>query len=99
MLTGKQRSYLKGLAHDLDPLVFIGKQEITENVIKEVDAVLESRELVKVKLQESCLVDVREAANEVAAATGADYVQAIGRRFVLYRPAKDPEKRTIILPR
>ena len=99
MLTGKQRSYLKGLAHDLTPLVYIGKQEITENVIKEVDNLLDSRELVKVKLQESCLMDARTAANEVAAATRAEYVQAIGRRFVLYRRAKDPEKRQIILPR
>lgn len=99
MLTGKQRSYLKGLAHDLAPLVYIGKQEITENVIKEVDNLLDSRELVKVKLQESCLMDARTAANEVAAATRSEYVQAIGRRFVLYRRAKDPEKRQIVLPR
>ena len=51
MITGKQRRYLKKLAHDIDPLVYIGKNDLTENVIKEIDNLLEARELVKVKIQ------------------------------------------------
>ena len=57
MITGKQRSYLKKLAHDLDPIVFIGKNDLTENIIKEIDSLLELRELVKVKIQEGSLLD------------------------------------------
>lgn len=89
MLTGKQRSYLKGLAQKIDPTVYIGKQGITENVLKEMETGYEYRELVKVKLQEGCLIDAKEAANEVAEATGAEFVQAIGRRFVLYKESKE----------
>ena len=97
MITGKQRSYLKKLAHDLDPIVFIGKNDLTENIIKEIDSLLELRELVKVKIQEGSLLDAKETANEVADMLGAEFVQAIGRKFVLYRRAKeDPQ---IVLPR
>lgn len=97
MLTGKQRSYLKALGQKIDPSVYIGKQGITENVLKEMEVGYENRELVKVKLQEGCLLDTKEAANEVAEATGAEFVQAIGRRFVLYKESK--ENKQIILPR
>lgn len=97
MLTGKQRSYLKGLAHQLDPVVFIGKADLTDAIIKEMDNVLTARELVKVKIQESSLLDPKETANRAAEILGADFVQAIGRKFVLYRESKDNRK--IVLPR
>lgn len=99
MITGKQRSYLKKLGQELDPVVFIGRSDMTENVIKEMDNLLESRELIKVKLQEGSLLDPKNAANEAAEILDAEFVQAIGRKFVLYRQAKDKEKRKIILPR
>ena len=99
MITGKQRSYLKKLGHELEPVVYIGKSDMTKNVIKEMDNLLESRELIKVKLQEGSTLDPKEAANSAAEALGAEFVQAIGRRFVLYRQASDKEKRKIVLPR
>lgn len=89
MLTGKQRSYLKGLAMELDPTVYIGKNELTENILKEIDNYLEAHELVKVKLQESVEADPKAVANEAAQRLGAEYVQAIGRKFILYRESKD----------
>ena len=97
MITGKQRSYLKKLAHDLDPIVFIGKNDLTENIIKEIDSLLELRELVKVKIQEGSLLDAKDTANEVADMLEAEFVQAIGRKFVLYRRAK--EEPQIVLPK
>ena len=97
MITGKQRSYLKKLAHDLDPIVFIGKNDLTENIIKEIDSLLELRELVKVKIQEGSLLDAKDTANEVADMLGAEFVQAIGWKFVLYRRAK--EEPQIVLPK
>ena len=93
MLTGKQRSYLKKLAHELDPTVYVGKAGLTENIKKEMVTGFESRELVKVKLQEGCILDPKELANQL----GAEFVQAIGRKFVLYRQSK--ENKQIILPR
>ena len=83
MITGKQRSYLKGLANQLDPLVFIGKADLTDTVIKEIE--------------ESSLLDPKETANRLADMLGAEFVQAIGRKFVLYRESKDNKK--IYLPK
>ena len=89
MITSKQRSYLKGLAHHVDPTVYIGKQGLTENVIKELETGLYCRELVKVKIQEGCLLDPKTTATELAEQLQAEFVQAIGRKFVLYRESKD----------
>ena len=97
MLTGKQRSFLKKLAHDLDVTVFIGKAGLTENIKKELEIGFETRELVKVKIQEGCLLDPKETANELAVELNAEFVQAIGRKFTLYRESKD--NKTIELPR
>jgi RNA-binding protein len=97
MITGKQRSFLKGLAHELEPTVYIGKSGITENVIKELETGLETRELVKVKLQESCDLNPKDTANDLAGLLKAEFVQAIGRKFTLYRESKDHKQ--IELPR
>ena len=99
MLTGKQRSYLKKMGQSLDPIVFIGKADLTDNILQEMDRLLDSRELIKVKLQEGCILDPAQTANEAASTLGAEFVQAIGRKFLIYRPAKEKEKRKIVLPR
>ncbi len=85
MITSKERSYLKSLAHNLEPIVYMGKEGLTENVIKEMDQCLELRELIKVKLQEGCALEPKAVANEVAEQLEAEFVQAIGRKFSLYR--------------
>ena len=97
MITSKQRSFLRALAHNEDPLVYIGKAGVTENVMKEIDTCLESRELVKIKLQESCDLKAKDVANETAQRLGAEFVQAIGHKFTLYRESK--ENKQIVLPR
>ncbi len=97
MITSKQRSYLKSLAHDLDPIVYIGKAGVTDNVIKEIDTCLEARELVKVKLQEGCDLAPKDVANSLLDTLGAEFVQAIGRKFTLYRESK--ENKQIVLPK
>lgn len=99
MITGKQRSYLKKLAQEIDPLVFIGKNDVTETVVNELNNLLTARELVKVKVQESSTVEPKATANELAEILNAEFVQAIGRKFVLYRPAPEKEDQKIILPR
>ena len=97
MMTSKQRSYLRSLAHNIDPTVYIGKAGVTENVIKEIDQCLEARELVKIKLQEGAELDAKTVANELAPGLRAEFVQAIGRKFTLYRESK--ENKQIELPR
>ena len=88
MITSKQRSYLRSLAHNIDPTVYIGKAGVTDNVIKEIDQCLEARELVKIKLQEGAELDAKTVANELAPGLRAEFVQAIGRKFTLYRESK-----------
>ena len=97
MITGKQRSQLKRMAQDIRPTAMIGKEGLTETVIASIDKYLEAHELIKVQLQEGAILDPKETANEVADKLGAEFVQAIGRKFVLYRKATDPEKRRIQL--
>ena len=97
MITGKQRSELKKLAQDLKPTVMIGKDDITPAIISAIDDYLNAHELVKVQIQEGSLEDPKDAANAIAKELGAEFVQAIGRRFVLYRRAADPDKRKIII--
>ena len=97
MITGKQRSELKRLAQDLKPTVMIGKEDITPAVISSIDDYLNAHELVKVQIQDGSLVEPKDAANALAEELGAEFVQAIGRRFVLYRRAADPDKRKIFI--
>lgn len=97
MLTGKQRSKLKGIANGLSPVVSIGKSGLTPTVIKSIDDYLTANEILKCNILEGAKLDAKETCNAVAQELGAEFVQAIGRRFVLYRQAMDPEKRKIEL--
>lgn len=97
MITGKQRSELKKMAQDLKAAVMIGKEEVTPAVLAAIDDYLAAHELVKVQFQDGALLDPKETANEIAEELGAEFVQAIGRKFVLYRQAADPDKRKIVL--
>ncbi len=99
MLTGKQRSYLKSLAHHIDATVFIGKGGVSENIIKEMDNYLEANELMKVKLQDGSELDPRETANSLLETLNAEFVQAIGKKFTLYRQKKSRDENSIRLPR
>lgn len=94
-LTGKQARFLRGLGHALRPAVMIGRQEITETTIAALDASLAAHELVKVKIQEGCLLDRHEAAEQLAAATGAAVAQVLGKTILFYRPS---DKKLITLP-
>lgn len=95
MLTGKQRSYLKKLAQTVQPAVIVGRAGVTDAVMQTIDEYLTANELLKVAIQEGAELEAKETANQVADELKADFVQAIGRRFVLYRRAKDSAKRKI----
>lgn len=97
MITAKQRSYLKGLANKKKPLAQLGKDGISQAFIAEMDALLEAHELVKVNVLDASLLDSKDAGNKVAKVTKAEFVQAIGNKFVVYRKAQ--EKPKIELPK
>lgn len=97
MLTGKQRSHLKGIANNIDSIFQLGKNGLTENFIKQIDAALESREIVKVNVLKNCDLDPTEVANELVEGLSAEFVQSIGRKFVIYRESIENKK--IVLPK
>lgn len=96
MLNSKQRAYLRGLANPLEPILHLGKSGFSDTVVKQADDALTARELIKGKVLETAPLTSREAAEQIAAAVGAEVVQVIGRTFVLYR--RNPKEPQIVLP-
>ena len=96
-MTGKQRAYLRGLANSLETILYVGKGGLSENVIRQADEALTARELIKGRVLEASLLSAAEACQALAEATGAEGVQSIGSRFVLYRP--NPTEPKIRLPK
>ena len=97
-LTSKQRAHLRKLAHRLKPVVLVGAEGVSDTLLGSISDAFNTRELLKVKLQESAPLSVRDAAAAIAAALDDVYpVQTIGRTIVLYRA--DPEEPEIRLPR
>lgn len=89
MLTGKQRATLRKMANHLPALYQIGKDGVTENILKQFDDALEAKELIKVHILDNSLLEIRETADDIAAQLGADTVQTIGSKFVLYRKSQE----------
>lgn len=97
MLTSKQRAKLRSIAQSYDPIFYIGKQGISDEIINQLENAINARELIKLGVQESCEYTAREAADAIAPQLNADTVAVIGRKFVLWRRSKDPKKRVIEL--
>lgn len=94
-LNPKQRQFLKAQAHSLSPVVMLGAEGLSENVIKEIDSSIEHHELIKIKLNAG---DGRkEQAQQAADAVGATLVNVVGRVAILFRQNKDGSR--FILPR
>jgi len=89
MLNSRQRAQLRGMANDMDTIFQVGKSGITDNTIKQVVDALEARELIKLRILETCPTTVRETADEIATKAGADVVQVIGTKFILYKESKN----------
>jgi RNA-binding protein len=96
VLTGKQRRHLRALAHELKPLVQVGKGGIDDGLVKAVDQALADHELIKVRVGEAAGLDRHDAADALAAQTRSEVAQVLGNIVVLYRP--DPEDPQIKLP-
>lgn len=97
-MTSKQRSYLKGLAMTMDPIFQIGKSSVTPELTAAIAEALEARELIKITVLKNCLDDGCSIAEVLAERTRSEVVQVIGKKIVLYKPAKDEAKRKIVLP-
>ena len=96
-MTSKQRSYLKGLAMEMDSIFQIGKSSLTPELTKAVEEALTARELIKISVLQNCLDDPRSLADMLAERTHSQVVQVIGKKIVLYREGKE-DKKKILLP-
>ncbi len=96
MLTSKQRAQLRGLANSIETIFQIGKTGVGDQIKKQVEDALEARELIKLRVLETSPQTAREAADEIAEAVGADVVQVIGSRFVLYKESKENKKIVLV---
>jgi len=96
-LKGSDRKYLRSLAHALDPLVYVGKQGVTDALIGAVNEALDSHELIKVKFNDH-KDQKKELSAEIEQRTESNIVGLIGNVAILYREQPDEEKRRIRLP-
>ncbi len=96
-LTGKQKSYLRSLAHPLKPVVQIGHQGLTAGVLSALEVALERHELIKVKISGEAEIEADEVGPEIERATRSQLAQIIGHTLVLYRRREREPK--IVLPR
>ena len=91
-MTGKQRAGLRKIAANLQPIFQIGKQGVTENLMKQLDDALEAREIIKITILETAGESAKELCNEIAKELNAEPVQAIGNKFTIYRRSvKNPK--------
>ena len=96
MLKGKQRAYLRSIANTLKPSTQIGKDGVTESFLEQLDDMLRKREIVKVTILETAGLETKETANAICEALRAEFVQAIGSKFTLYK--RNTEKPQIVFP-
>ncbi|WP_195198963.1 YhbY family RNA-binding protein [Faecalispora jeddahensis] len=97
MITSKQRAFLRSMANPLDTILMIGKDGMSDDIMRQADDALTARELIKGKVLETAGITARQAADEMAAPLSAEVVQVIGGKFVLYR--KNQKEPKIVLPR
>jgi RNA-binding protein len=96
-LNPKQRQYLKGLAHSLKPIFQIGKESVTEGLLRSIESAFNSRGLLKVKVLDAAPESADERAKTICdSLEGIEIVELIGKTKVLYRG--HPENPEIRLP-
>ncbi|MGL4361971.1 MAG: ribosome assembly RNA-binding protein YhbY [Cellulosilyticaceae bacterium] len=96
-MTSKQRAYLRSVAQTVEPIFQIGKNGLTPEVTEAVALALEAREMVKISVLNNCLEDPKEICQFIAERTQSVPVQVIGKKIILFKPAKKNPK--IILPK
>ena len=95
MLTSKQRAKLKSIGANTEALYQMGKNEIDENYIIQINAALDAKELIKIKILENALCTAKEAAEMLAERTDSEVVQVIGSKVLLYKKSRKSEKREL----
>lgn len=96
-MTSKQRAKLKSIASNYETIFQIGKNGVSDETITQLNKALEARELIKIRVLETCELNAKEASFEIGEKTSSQIIQVIGSKIVLYRQNKNPKKRVIDL--
>ncbi|MEI6092798.1 MAG: YhbY family RNA-binding protein [bacterium] len=96
-LKGKNRKYLRGLAHNLDPVILIGHEGFTPSIIKAVEKALADHELIKIKFNKF-KEEKEELSLELENLTKSEMVGMIGNVAIFYKQNPDKDKRKIVIP-
>ena len=99
MISGKQRAYLRKLGHELQPIIQIGREGVSDTLVAAIGEALEQREMIKITILETAMLDTRTTCDDIAERLNAEPVQAIGNKFILYRKSSNEKNRKIELPR
>ncbi len=87
-MRGKERSFLKKLAHGQRALSQVGKDGITDSYIESLDKLLEDHELIKISFLDSFAEDLDKATEEILERSDSEFIQKIGRKLVIYRQSR-----------
>lgn len=90
-LTGKQKNYLRGIAHNKNPIVTIGGKGLTDAVMNEIELALDQHELVKIKLPSNSKAEKVSLLAKITGKSDSEPVQLIGRVGVIYRAGDEPK--------
>ena len=96
MINTKQRAYLKGIGHKIEPALIIGKGGVTENTLKQLEDLLNKREIVKIKILNNNLDDRDEIIENILNNLNAELIQFIGSKLTIYR---ESDEKIINLPK
>jgi RNA-binding protein len=88
-LTGKQKNYLRGIAHNLNPVVMIGGKGLTDSVMNEIELALDQHELIKIKLPGNEKAEKVALLAQITSRSNSQPVQLIGRVGVIYRTSNN----------
>lgn len=93
-LTGKQRKYLRGIAHSLNPVVQIGKNGLTDSILKQIDDALSTHELIKLKFIDF-IDEKKKIASDIEKKLECEICGSIGHVYVFFRQNREPERRKV----
>ena len=94
MISSKRRAELRSQANEIETTLTVGKEGITDALAAELDRQLEARELIKGKVLDNSLLSAREASDELCQRLGAEGIQCVGSRFVVYRKSETLARKT-----
>ncbi len=91
-LNNNQRRFLRGLSHDLHPLVTVAERGLAPSVLKEIEVALSHHELIKIRISAADRDAKAVLIDTLVEQTGAELVQKIGHVVSIYRPHADGPK-------